>query len=202
MQLWHGTNDDTLRYPNFGEEIKQWTNVAGIGQTPTTTDHPQSTWTRTRYTLGGSVAVEGVSIQNGTHNVLVSGMAQNVIDFFGLSGGTIPPPPPPPGGPCQVTYAVSAWNTGLTATITIANTGTTAVSGWSLGFTLPAGQTITSGWGATYAPTSGAVTATNVNYNGTIAPGTSVGIGLQATHTGNTGKPSAFTLNGTTCGAS
>lgn len=29
MQLWHGTEDDVLRYPNFGEEIKQWTNVQG-----------------------------------------------------------------------------------------------------------------------------------------------------------------------------
>ncbi|MFD1048380.1 alpha/beta hydrolase family esterase, partial [Kibdelosporangium lantanae] len=94
MQLWHGTNDDTLRYLNFGEEIKQWTNVAGIGQTPTTTDHPQSTWTRTRYNLGGSVQVEGVSVQNGTHNILATGMAQYVMDFFGLSGGTTPPPPP------------------------------------------------------------------------------------------------------------
>src|SRR6266545_4757384 len=29
MQLWHGTADSTLRFPNFGEEIKQWTNVLG-----------------------------------------------------------------------------------------------------------------------------------------------------------------------------
>ena len=29
MQLWHGTTDATLRYPNFGEEIKQWTNAQG-----------------------------------------------------------------------------------------------------------------------------------------------------------------------------
>jgi len=58
---------------------------------------------------------------------------------------------------------------------------------------------ITGGWGATYSPTSGAVTATNVNYNGTIAPGGSVSFGFQANHTGNTGKPTTFTLNGTTC---
>jgi poly(hydroxyalkanoate) depolymerase family esterase len=30
MQVWHGTEDDVLRYPNFGEEIKQWTNVLGV----------------------------------------------------------------------------------------------------------------------------------------------------------------------------
>ena len=32
--------DATLRYPNFGEEIKQWTNVHGVSQTPAFTDTP------------------------------------------------------------------------------------------------------------------------------------------------------------------
>jgi poly(hydroxyalkanoate) depolymerase family esterase len=197
MQLWHGTADDTLRYPNFGEEIKQWTNVAGISQTPTTTDSPQPTWTRTRYNAGSTAQVEAISVQGGTHNILASGMAQYVMDFFGLSGGS--QPPPPGNSPCEVTDTVSAWNTGLTANLTITNTGTTTISGWSLGFTLPAGQAITSGWSATYSPTSGAVLATNVSYNATVAPGASVGIGFQAGHTGDTGKPSSFTLNGTAC---
>lgn len=85
MQLWHGTNDDTLRYPNFGEAIKQWTNVAGISQTPTTTDRPQPNWVRTRYNLGGTVQVEGISVQNGSHNFMVAGMAQYAVDFLGLS---------------------------------------------------------------------------------------------------------------------
>jgi outer membrane autotransporter protein len=73
------------------------------------------------------------------------------------------------------------------------------MNGWSLGFTLPSGQTITSGWNATYTPSSGQVTATNVSYNAVIAPNASVGIGFQATHTGNTAKPTSFTLNGTAC---
>ena len=47
MQVWHGTTDATLAYPNFGEEIKQWTNVLGVSQTPVFTDNP-SGWTRTR----------------------------------------------------------------------------------------------------------------------------------------------------------
>jgi acetylxylan esterase len=199
MQLWHGTADDTLRYPNFTEEIKQWTNVHGISQTPTLTDRPQPSWTRTRYNIGGEARVEAVSIQGGSHNTLVNGMAQYVMDFFSLSGPQPPPPPPPGTGSCRVTYTTNPWNTGLTASITIANTGTTAVEGWSLGFTLPAGQAITSGWGATYTPASGAVTAKNVAYNPAIAPGASIGIGLQASHTGDTGKPGSFTLNGTAC---
>ncbi|MEU8799567.1 PHB depolymerase family esterase [Spirillospora sp. NPDC048819] len=195
VQLWHGTEDDTLRYPNFGEEIDQWTNVHGVSTTPTSTDHPQQGWTRTRY----GDKVEAYSLQGVGHNLMTTGMAQHTIEFFGLDeGGT---PTPPGDSPCRVTYTVNAWNTGLVASITITNTGTTPVNGWTLAFTLPAGQTITSGWGATYQPTSGTVDATNASYNASIPAGGSIGIGLQATHTGNTGGPTAFTLNGTDCAA-
>ncbi|HEV8562379.1 MAG TPA: cellulose binding domain-containing protein [Actinophytocola sp.] len=113
---------------------------------------------------------------------------------------TTPPPPPPPGnGTCRVTDTVDAWNTGLTSNLTITNTGATTINGWSLVFTLPGGQTITSGWNAGYTPTSGQVTARNVSYNAEISPGASVSIGFQATHTGNTAEPGSFTLNGATC---
>lgn len=96
-------------------------------------------------------------------------------------------------------YTVNAWSNGLTTDITITNTGTTAINGWSLVFTLPTGQVITGGWNATYSPSSGQVTASNVSYNATLAPGASVGIGFQATHTGDAGKPVSFTLNGKSC---
>ncbi|MFI7024679.1 cellulose binding domain-containing protein [Micromonospora sp. NPDC049900] len=136
--------------------------------------------------------------------------------FFTQFGGTTPPPttpppttappttpppttPPPGGASCRVTATINAWNNGLTEDLTITNTGSSAVNGWSLVFTLPAGQTITGGWNASYSPTSGQVTARNVSYNGTIAPNASVSIGFQANHTGNTARPSAFTLNGATC---
>jgi acetylxylan esterase len=225
MQIWHGTNDDILRYPNFGEQVKQWTNVHGLSQTPSFTDTPQSGYTRTRYGgTGGQAPVEAISMQGVSHNLPVD--AAQVIRFFGLDGTVTPGPttpgpttpgpttpgpttpgpttpgpttPPPTSGACRVGYTVNAWNTGLTASVTIANTSTTAVNGWTLGFTLPSGQTITNGWNATYSPNSGAVTARNVSYNGAIAPNASVSIGFQATHTGNTARPTAFTLNGTAC---
>ncbi|BCJ47575.1 hypothetical protein GCM10010168_19330 [Actinoplanes ianthinogenes] len=106
-----------------------------------------------------------------------------------------------PGGTasCRVTSAVNAWNTGLTTTVTITNTGATAVNGWTLTFTLASGQSIVSGWNATYSPAGGRVTATNVSYNGTLAPGGSAGIGYQASHTGNAAAPTGFTLNGAAC---
>ena len=114
---------------------------------------------------------------------------------------TSPPTLPPAAGSCRVSDTVSAWNTGLTSSITIKNTGTSTINGWTLAFTLPSGQTITSGWSATYSPTSGAVNAKNVDYDGTIAPGASTSIGFQANHTGNTAAPASFSLNGATCSA-
>jgi hypothetical protein len=109
--------------------------------------------------------------------------------------------PPPPPGRCTVRDDMNAWNTGFTSNFTITNTSTTPINGWSLTFTLPAGQVITNGWNATYTPTSGQVTARNVSFNAAIpANGGTVGdFGFQATHTGNTAKPTSFTLNGTPC---
>ncbi len=117
---------------------------------------------------------------------------------------TAPPTTAPPssGGPvgaCRVTDTISAWNTGLVANLTITNTGSSAVNGWSLVFTLPGGQTITQGWNATYTPTSGQVTARNLSYNGSIPAGGSTSIGFQANHTGNSAAPTAYTLNGQAC---
>jgi poly(hydroxyalkanoate) depolymerase family esterase len=221
IQLWHGTADTLVPYSLLQEDIEQWTNVFGLSQTPTSTDTPVSGWNRRRYAdTSGRVDVEAYSIQGAGHSLPSSGMAAYAISFFGLSGGTTTPPttaptttpttPPttpsttapttPPGsGTCRVADTVSAWSTGLTASITITNTGTTAINGWSLAFTLPGGQTITSGWNATYSPASGSVTARNVSYNAAIAPNASVSIGFQASHTGNTGKPPSFNLNGTAC---
>ncbi|KAF4408073.1 extracellular catalytic domain type 1 short-chain-length polyhydroxyalkanoate depolymerase, partial [Streptomyces lycii] len=206
MQIWHGTNDDTLRYPNFTEQIDQWTNVHGLSRTPDSTDTPQSGWTRTRYGgTGDQTPVEAISIQGAGHNLPQSGMAARAVTFFGLDGtqpGPDPDPDPDPEpqpGACRVSWTTNSWNTGLTATITVTNTGTAPATDWSLAFTLPPGQTITSGWGAGYSPGSGAVTAKGLDYNSTIAPGASIRIGFQASHTGDTGKPAAFTLSGTTC---
>ena len=85
MQLWHGTADPTLNYNNFGEEIKQWTNVLGVSQTPSFTDSPVSGWTRTRYgSTGIGGPVEGISVAGAAHVLPQPGMAAYAIQFFGL----------------------------------------------------------------------------------------------------------------------
>ncbi|WP_290052112.1 extracellular catalytic domain type 1 short-chain-length polyhydroxyalkanoate depolymerase [Amycolatopsis solani] len=189
VQLWHGTADTLVPYSLLQEEIEQWTDVFGLSQTPTSSDTPQPGWQRRRY----GDTVEAYSIQGAGHSLPATGMAAQAIAFFGLTGTVTP------AGSCAVTATVSAWNTGLTENLTLTNTGSTAIDGWSLVFTLPGGQRVTSGWGATYSPASGQVTARNAPYNAVLAPNASITIGFQATHTGDAAAPSAFALNGKSC---
>ncbi|MFI5888565.1 cellulose binding domain-containing protein [Actinoplanes sp. NPDC051513] len=114
---------------------------------------------------------------------------------------TTQPTTPPTGGTaaCRVTYGTNVWNSGFTANVTVANTGGSAINGWTLGFTLPGGQAITSSWNATLTGSSGAITARNLAYNGSIAPGANTSFGFQGTYSGSFANPPSFTLNGSTC---
>jgi acetylxylan esterase len=214
VQLWHGTADGTLNYANFGEEIKQWTNVLGVSQTPSSTDSPVSGWTRTRYDSAGTAEVEAYSIAGAGHVLPETGMAAYAIHFFGLDSGTPPtsppptsPPPtsPPPTSPapassCHVTYTKSSeWAGGFVANLTVNDTGTSAISGWTVTFTFPGDQKITSAWSASVTQSGARVTATNATYNAVISPGGSTSFGLQGTWTSNDTAPSSFSVNGTAC---
>jgi len=85
VQIWQGTADQHVRYPNLAEEIKQWTNVAGVSLTPVATEHPQPGWTVTDYGSGRDrVAVQAYSLAGVGHDLPEIGMEAAVIRFFGL----------------------------------------------------------------------------------------------------------------------
>ncbi|MFF0428703.1 PHB depolymerase family esterase [Streptomyces sp. NPDC004520] len=91
VQLWHGTADTILSHNNLGEEIKQWTDVLGVSQTPSTTDTPATDWTRTRYSNSvGTPQVEAYSIAGAGHQLPVqgTGMAADAVHFMGLDAGS------------------------------------------------------------------------------------------------------------------
>jgi cellulase/cellobiase CelA1 len=98
-----------------------------------------------------------------------------------------------------VSYVKNEWTGGFTANLTLANTGTAAINGWTLKFSFPGDQKITNAWNATVTQTAAAVTATNLSYNGSIAPGGNAQFGFQGTWTANDTSPNAFTLNGAAC---
>ncbi|WBB81229.1 PQQ-dependent sugar dehydrogenase [Micromonospora sp. WMMD882] len=106
----------------------------------------------------------------------------------------------PPAATCAVTYKVdSQWGNGFSVTVTVANTGATPVNGWTVGWTYAGNQRVTNGWNADISQQGTAVTARNVSWNSTIAPGGSVSFGFLGSFSGTNAAPTAFTLNGATC---
>ncbi|MEV7967990.1 PHB depolymerase family esterase [Sphaerisporangium sp. NPDC088356] len=224
MQLWHGTSDTVVAYAELEEEVKQWTNVHGLNQTPTSTATPQAGWNLRRFAdASGSVKVEAYSIQGAGHSLPTSGMAAVAIQFFGLTGASPSPSPTvspsptptvtpsptptvtpsptvtPTASPCRVVYTANSWNNGFTADITITNRGTTAINGWTVTWTWPGNQQVANAWNATVTQSGAQVTARNVSYNGTIAPGAGTSFGFQASYSGTNTAPSQFTVNGSIC---
>lgn len=101
---------------------------------------------------------------------------------------------------CRVTYALqSQWPGGFVATITISNTGTSAINGWTLAFTYPGDQQLTYGWSATVSQTGTAVTARNLSWNANIPAGGNVSFGIQGTWTASLASPTAYSVNGAAC---
>ncbi len=96
IQLFHGDMDETIRYPNFGEAIKEWTNVLGLSETPTSTDMvttPNATYTRQFWENEcGYTVLEAWSGKGGKHSMPYEQDA--ILEFFGLdeAGGTDPEP--------------------------------------------------------------------------------------------------------------
>jgi mannan endo-1,4-beta-mannosidase len=110
-------------------------------------------------------------------------------------------PTPITGLACKVTYGVNQWSGGFTANITIANTGTSAINGWTLRFTFPdVNQKIAlPGWSANWSQSGQNVTTTNMSWNAALAPSGSTNIGFNGTWSGSNPTPSSFTLNNVTC---
>jgi mannan endo-1,4-beta-mannosidase len=164
---------------------------------------------------GGTFALVGTSAGTTFTNTGLSAAtiyrynvrARDAAPNFSASSGTVAVTTQSGGGgtgACRVNYSASNWGggNGFTGSVTVTNTGTAAVNGWTLAFAFPAGQRVSlPGWGATWAQASGSanVTATNLDYNGALAPGSGTQIGFNGTFSGTNTAPTSFTLNGSTC---
>jgi lysophospholipase L1-like esterase len=116
--------------------------------------------------------------------------------------GITPTPTSGSGASCSVHYAITnQWPGGFGASFTITNTGATAINGWNLQFTFANGQTITQLWNGTYTQSGGNVTITNVAYNGSLAPGSTLSSepGFNGAWSTTNAAPTAFKLNGVNC---
>ncbi|HVV22683.1 MAG TPA: cellulose binding domain-containing protein [Pseudonocardiaceae bacterium] len=104
-------------------------------------------------------------------------------------GGTTPPtttttPPPttttaPPTGACTATETItSSWSGGFQANVTVTNSGSTAITGWTVTGSFPGTQTVANSWNATVTQSGQQLTATNAGYNGTVQAGGSTSWGM------------------------
>ncbi|CAL9541776.1 glycoside hydrolase family 18 chitinase [Streptomyces sp. NPDC095602] len=91
---------------------------------------------------------------------------------------------------------VSDWGGGFEGKWTVKNTGTTALSSWTVEWDFPAGTSVGSAWDATVTNSGNHWIAKNLSWNGTLAPGASVSFGFNGT---GSGSPTGCKLNGESC---
>jgi predicted carbohydrate-binding protein with CBM5 and CBM33 domain len=101
------------------------------------------------------------------------------------------PTPTPSGGPGNCTaglQTVSSWPGGFQAEVTVRNTGTGPLNGWTVNWTAPSGTTINSLWNGAHTVSGSSVTVKNADWNRTVAAGATTTFGFTAN--GSSGSPS------------
>ncbi|MGI5214779.1 lytic polysaccharide monooxygenase auxiliary activity family 9 protein [Plantactinospora sp. CA-290183] len=102
------------------------------------------------------------------------------------------PPTTPPGGSagCAAAYRLTGnWSGGFQAEVTVTNSGTSALSGWTTQWTWANGQTIGSLWNASFTQSGSSVTVRSSGHNGNLAPGASATFGFTGSATGTNAVP-------------
>ncbi|SDX95053.1 Fibronectin type III domain-containing protein [Micromonospora pattaloongensis] len=95
------------------------------------------------------------------------------------------------------TFARTAsWASGYEAKFTVTNNTSATITSWNVQFDLPAGSSMGTYWDALVSTSGQHVTATNRDYNGTLAPGASASFGFVVS---GTGDPANCTVNGAPC---
>lgn len=101
---------------------------------------------------------------------------------------------------CPADYSlVNSWSGGFQAQVTLTNTGSVSISPWTLTWTFPGDQQITSLWNASYVQSGEQVTAAAESYDPTITPSGSVTVGSTGTFSSSDATPANFQVNGTDC---
>ncbi|MGW5265728.1 endo-1,4-beta-xylanase [Microbispora sp. NPDC004025] len=87
---------------------------------------------------------------------------------------------PDPSGACSATIrTVNSWPGGFQSEVTV-RAGSSSLNGWTVNWTWPGGQTISSLWNGTQSGSGSNVTVRNAPYNGSVAAGSSTTFGFTA----------------------
>lgn len=105
-----------------------------------------------------------------------AGLATLLLPLAGLVGLASPAHA---ADTATATYAKTQdWGTGFEGKWTVKNTGTTAISSWTIEWDFPSGTSVTSAWDADVTSSGNHWTAKNKSYNGSLAAGASVSFGF------------------------
>jgi hypothetical protein len=127
------------------------------------------------------------------------------ISYTTSAGPVVSPSPTPTptgtptggSGTCTLTSSVtSSWSGGYQLQLTVRNTGTAPISGWTASFMFgDTAENIASSWNATAAQTGTQVSAANASYNGSVAAGSQTTFGMVVN--GSNSSLSALSCSGT-----
>ncbi|HEY8463405.1 MAG TPA: cellulose binding domain-containing protein, partial [Bacillota bacterium] len=95
----------------------------------------------------------------------------------------------------SVTYSVvSDWQTGATVNVILQNNSAVSVNGWTVNWTFPNDQKITTMWNALYTQSGNSVTVNNAEYNSLIPANGSVSFGFNISYSSGNTNPTSFTV--------
>lgn len=102
LQHWHGATDTTLNYKNVAEDIKEWTNLLALSETPTGTDQntPKSGTTHQYWKNSCYTVYETFILANTGHMVSLDGAT--LAKYFGIDTAGAEDPETAACGPSAV----------------------------------------------------------------------------------------------------
>ncbi len=177
LQLIQGMADPTINYKNMAESIKEWTNVLGLSETPTSSDkafkgqvasYDRQFWKN----ACGYTVLEAWSSPGGTHSMGYEEDA--ILKFFGLdkAGGSDPEDEACPDGSVGGTGGASATGGASSSGGATTAGGTNGKGGGSS--TVPAGSGGRVGGGGSGASISTGGSSSNSSVGGTGGSGGSI----------------------------
>jgi cellulase/cellobiase CelA1 len=176
--VWEGSQGsfDTVSYTMTAGT----TSVSGLDLGPLAQDAVSRGYTRSSWYL---IDIEaGFELWQGGAGLATRSFSVNV-------NGSAPAP-----ASCSASYSVvNSWAGGFQGQVTVTDTGNSPVNGWTLTWTFPGDQHISSMWNGTFTQSGEQVTVTNMSYDGTIQPGASVSVGFTGTYTNSNASPGSIT---------
>ncbi|WP_426210883.1 glycoside hydrolase family 48 protein [Massilia sp. TWP1-3-3] len=101
---------------------------------------------------------------------------------------------------CAVEFnTASDWGNGQVPSVTLRNTGSAPINGWSVSWTESNDVTLSNSWNAMLAKSGRAFVATPMSYNGTVPANGSVNFGMQIGYSGAKPLPTALAWSGRNC---